>query len=108
LTDPALRDWIMTDMSSAPPAAALSAMREYLLQYITGEAAGMFDGLYVPVIDVNGKVEPIDYEANRRHMLSFDAIVIENADHFLMIDRPDEFNRALKKAIGMILKKQAN
>ena len=106
-TDPALREWIMADMSSAPPAAALSAMREYLSQYITGEAAGIFDGLYVPVIDVNGKVEPIDYEANRRHMLSFDAIVIENADHFLMMDRPDEFNRALGRAIEMIPEKTA-
>jgi pimeloyl-ACP methyl ester carboxylesterase len=105
-TDPALRDWILGDMSSAPPAVALSAMHEYLSQYITGEAAGIFDEVRVPVIDVNGQLEPIDYEANRRHMSSFDAIVIENADHFLMADRPDEFNRALEKAIGMILKKQ--
>jgi pimeloyl-ACP methyl ester carboxylesterase len=105
-TDPALREWILGDMSSAPPAVALSAMHEYLSQYITREAAGIFDEVPVPVIDVNGQLEPIDYEANRRHMSSFDAIVIENADHFLMADRPDEFNRALEKAIGMILEKQ--
>jgi pimeloyl-ACP methyl ester carboxylesterase len=105
-TDPALREWILGDMSSAPPVVALSAIREYLSQYITGEAAGIFDEVRVPVVDVNGQMEPIDYEANRRHMYSFDAIVIENADHFLMMDRPDEFNRALAKALEMILKKR--
>jgi pimeloyl-ACP methyl ester carboxylesterase len=104
-TDPALREWILGDMSSAPPAAALSAIHEYLSQYITGEAAGIFDEIRVPVIDVNGELEPVDYEANRRHMYSFDTIVIENADHFLMMDRPDEFNRALEKAIEMIMQK---
>jgi pimeloyl-ACP methyl ester carboxylesterase len=104
-TDPALREWILGDMSSAPPAVALSAMREYLSQYITGEAAGIFDEVRVPVVDVNGQLEPVDYEANRRHMYSFDTIVIENADHFLMMDRPDEFNRALAKALEMILEK---
>jgi len=106
-TDPALREWILSDMSSAPPVVALSAMREYLSQYITGEAAGIFDEVRVPVVGVNGQVELIDYEANRRHMYSFDAIVIENADHFLMMDRPDEFNPALGKAIEMILEKKA-
>jgi pimeloyl-ACP methyl ester carboxylesterase len=105
-TDPALREWILGDMSSAPPAVALSAMHEYLSQYITGEAAGIFDEIRVPIIDVNGELEPIDYEANRRHMYSFDTIVIENADHFLMMDRPNEFNRALEKAIEMILQKR--
>jgi pimeloyl-ACP methyl ester carboxylesterase len=105
-TDPALREWILGDMSSAPPAVALSAMHEYLSQYINKEAAGIFDEVRVPVVDVNGELEPIDYEANRRHMYSFDTIVIENADHFLMMDRPDEFNPALGKAIEMILEKK--
>jgi pimeloyl-ACP methyl ester carboxylesterase len=106
-TDPALREWIMADMSSAPPTAALSAMREYLSQYITGEAASMFDGIRVPVVDVVGEIEPIDYEANRRHIASFDAIVLKQADHFLMMDRAEEFNLALAKAINMILGKKA-
>jgi pimeloyl-ACP methyl ester carboxylesterase len=38
-------------------------------------------------------------------MFSFDAIVLKGADHFLMLDRPEEFNRALEKAIHMILRK---
>ena len=104
-TDPQLREWILSDISAAPPAVALSAMNDMMSQYITGEAAKIFDEIRIPVITVNGDLWPVNYEANRRHMFSFDAIVLKDADHFLMLDRPEEFNRALKKAIHMIIKK---
>ena len=38
-------------------------------------------------------------------MFSFDAIVLKDADHFLMMNRPEEFNRALEKAINMLSEK---
>jgi len=101
-TDGGLREWILSDMSAAPPPVALSAMREMMSQYITGEAAKVFEQIRIPVVTVNGDMWPVDYEANRRHMASFDAIVLKEADHFLMMDRPDDFNSALDKAIRMI------
>jgi pimeloyl-ACP methyl ester carboxylesterase len=101
-TDPKLREWILSDMSAAPPAVALSAMNEMMSQYITGEAAKIFDKLRIPVITVNGDSWPINYEANRRHMFSYEAIVLKEADHFLMMDRPAEFNQALEKAINKL------
>jgi pimeloyl-ACP methyl ester carboxylesterase len=104
-TDPQLRDWILSDISAAPPAVALSAMNEMMTQYITGEAAKVFEQIRIPVITVNGDLWPINYEANRRHMFSYNAIVLKKADHFLMMDRPEEFNRALDKAIHMLLEK---
>ena len=104
-TDPQLREWILADMSAAPPAVALSAMKEMMGQYITGEAARIFDQVRVPVVTVNGDMWPVNYEANRRHMASFEAIVLKGADHFLMMNRPKEFNEALEKAIARILKK---
>ncbi len=104
-TDPQLREWILSDVSSAPPAVALSAMNEMMAQYITGEAAKVFEQIRIPVITVNGDLWPINYEANRRHMFSYQAIVLKKADHFLMMNRPQEFNRALEKAIKMLLKK---
>jgi len=106
-TDPLIRDWILSDMSAAPPAAALSAMNEMLSQYISGEVATIFDEIRIPVVTVNGDQWPINYEANRRHMLSFDAIVLKDADHFLMMDRAEEFNGALEKAISMVMQKGA-
>jgi hypothetical protein len=95
-------------MSAAPPAVALSAMSNLMSQYITREAAKIFDELRIPVITVNGDMWPVNYEANRRHMVSFDAIVLKGADHFLMLNRPEQFNRALEKAISKILRNTVN
>ena len=104
-TDLKLRDWILADVSAQPPAIALSAMKEMMTQYVTGEAAKIFEKVRVPVITVNGDLSPVNYEANRRHMLSYDAIVLKKADHFLMMNQPEEFNRALEKAIQMLSNK---
>ena len=104
-TDPQLREWILSDISAAAPAVALSAMNEMMSQYITKEAAAIFDEIRIPVITVNSDLWPINYEANRRHMYSFEAIVLKEADHFLMMNRSDDFNRALEKAINTIPRK---
>ena len=106
-TNGQLREWIMADMSAAPLSVALSAMEELLAQYITGHAAQIFDELRIPVMTINGDLWPIDYAANRRHMVSFEAIVLQGADHFLMMNRPDEFNKALEQAIKAIVEKEA-
>ena len=105
--DPALRDWILADMSSAPSSVALSAMEQMMNLYITGEAAKIFKDISAPVVCVNADLWPVNTEANRKHMRSFDVIVIAQTDHFLMMNRPDAFNPALAKAIGMILDKAA-
>ena len=42
-TDPQLREWILSDMSAAPPDVALSAMTDMMSQFITGEAAKLFE-----------------------------------------------------------------
>ena len=72
---------------------------------VVGEAAAIFKQVRIPVISVNGDLWPVNYEANRRHMVSYQAIVLPKADHFLMMDRPEDFNRALSKAIHMLLEK---
>jgi hypothetical protein len=40
-------------------------------------------------------------------MKSFDAIVLQKADHFLMMNRIPDFNQALEKAILMVTEKHA-
>ena len=40
-------------------------------------------------------------------MFSFDAIVLKEADHFLMMNRAEEFNHALETAINRILQQSA-
>lgn len=99
---PLLRQWILADMAAAPPNVAISALREMMDQYITGEAAQIFDQIKAPVATVNSDLWPINYAANRRHMHSFTAIVVEHSDHFLMLNRPDDVNPALQQAIDLV------
>ena len=101
-TAPELREWILADMAAAPPAVALSAMRHMLAQFVSGDAAKIFADVRVPVVGVNGDLWPIAYAANRRHMASYDAIVLAGADHFLQLARPAEFNRALAEALRRV------
>ena len=98
-TDPALREWILSDMAAAPPRVAVSAMENMLGLYLTGETARIFEGLKVPVITVNADLWPVNAEANRRHMHAFKAVTLKGTDHFLMLGSPDRFNAALEKAI---------
>lgn len=98
-TDKGLSEWILSDMSSAPPAVALSAMNEMLIRYMTGEAATVFEKIKAPVICVNADVWPVNPEANKRHMQSFESIMLENTGHFLMMAQPERFNPALEKAV---------
>ena len=102
--DTLLSNWIIADMSSAPQSIALSSMEEYLEQSITGEAAKIFDDIVIPIWVVKGDLWPVDYEANRRHMQSFEVVELKDADHFLMLNRPDEFNDALMQAIDILTK----
>ena len=99
--------WVGGLGSKAVAAVAMSAMDEMMGQFISGEAAKVFEQVRVPVISVNGSLWPINYEANRRHMLSYDAIVLDGADHFLMMNRPAEFNAALEQAIQRLLEQRA-
>ena len=98
-TAPELSEWILSDMSAAPPTVALSAMKDMLSLYRDGGMAKLFDEVRAPVRSVNGDAWPVNYEANRRHMTSFDAVILKGADHFLMLARPEEFNTALEQTI---------
>jgi pimeloyl-ACP methyl ester carboxylesterase len=101
-TESELREWILSDMSAAPQAVAVSAIAAMTGQYVTGEAANVFEAIRAPVIVVKGDLWPADAAANRRHMASFDVIELKRADHFLMLDRPDAFNAALETALQRV------
>lgn len=100
--DAALAEWIRADMAAAPKDVALSAMRQYMAQWISGAAPAVFAELPLPVVAVCADLWPVNAEANRRHMHSFEAIVLEGTDHFLMLGAAEEFNRALAEAIAKI------
>ena len=101
-TDADLAAWIEADMAAAPSHVAVSAMRGYMAQWISGAGPALFEELPLPVVAVCADLWPVDAEANRRHMHTFEAIVLEATDHFLMLGAAEEFNRALEKAVAKI------
>ena len=100
--DADLREWILADMASAPPAVALGAFDDMMALYASGEIAALFDGGAIPVVGVYADMWPVDAEANRRHMASFDYLVVPDTDHFLMLRDADAFNVALGEALARL------
>ncbi|EWH03046.1 alpha/beta fold hydrolase [Halomonas sp. BC04] len=99
-TDPELRDWVMHDMAAAPPEVATSAMEDMLARHADGEAARHFEELTIPVVTINADLWPTDIEANRQLLPEFDAVIMEETDHFLHMAKPEAFNRELERMIG--------
>ncbi len=102
-TDPELADWIRNDMAAAPKEVAISALREHLGQYVTGEAAQAFQDIKAPVYCLNATLWPTSTESNRKHMTSFDVVLMENVGHFPMLEQPQKFNEELARIITRIL-----
>jgi pimeloyl-ACP methyl ester carboxylesterase len=101
-TDQQIMNWIKEDMSSAPQDIAVNAFANYLGQYVTGEAAVIFDEIAVPVVSINARLWPTSPEDNRNHIKNYHLFYIENSGHFPMLENAKEFNRLLKKAINTI------
>jgi pimeloyl-ACP methyl ester carboxylesterase len=101
-TDRRLMNWIKEDMSSAPKEIALSAFRNYLGQYVDGEAANVFKDITIPVVSINARLWPTSPEENRKYIKNYQLFYIEETGHFPMLERPEEFNMLLEKALDSI------
>ena len=101
-TDQQLVNWVKEDMSSAPKEIALSAFRNYLGQYVSGESAIVFEDITIPVVSINARLWPTAAEENRKHIKNYQLFYIEETGHFPMLEKPDEFNMLLEKALNSI------
>jgi pimeloyl-ACP methyl ester carboxylesterase len=101
-TDQQLVNWVKEDMSSAPKEIALNAFRNYLGQYVSGEAAIVFKDITIPVVSINARLWPTAAEENRRHIKNYQLFYIEETGHFPMLEKPEEFNMLLEKALNSI------
>ncbi|CAH6801608.1 hypothetical protein VCHA34P121_100184 [Vibrio chagasii] len=94
--------WVTQDMASAPPAIAINQFRNYLGQYVTGEAHRVYENVNVPVILVNARLWPTDSEANKKHIKDYSIYYIEDSGHFPMLEQPQQFNTTLMKAVKSV------
>lgn len=94
-SDAELVDWVVTDMSAAPPEIAVDA----LVHAVSNERAilaGLRE-LTAPVVAINADYRPTDIEALRRHGVK--TVLMPGVGHFLMMEDPDTFNRLLSETI---------
>ncbi|MBN2590279.1 MAG: alpha/beta hydrolase [Sedimentisphaerales bacterium] len=98
-----LSNWIINDMSSAPRKAAINMLEEYVGAIADKKTIDIFKEVKVPVICINADLWPTNIEANKRYMTSFDVKIMKGAGHFLMLERPEEFNSLLDSSIKEII-----
>jgi pimeloyl-ACP methyl ester carboxylesterase len=95
-SDPTLVEWVVADMSSAPPEIAVNVM-EHAINNDGAILAGLRE-LRVPIVAINPDHRPTDTEALRRHGVT--AVTMTGVGHFAMLEDPAMFNRLLGDVIG--------
>jgi pimeloyl-ACP methyl ester carboxylesterase len=63
--------------------------------------------IQAPIRAVSADKFPTNVEVNRRHMRGYEAVIVEGTAHYLMLEKPDRFARALDEALGQVLAAQA-
>ena len=105
---PELKKWIINDISCEPSYVAISTFKEYVTKFENKGIANIFKEVKVPVRCVNADLWPTNPEANRKYMSSFDVTIIKGAGYFVMLERPDEFNKNLNNYIKEIIRINSN
>lgn len=75
-----------------------------LLEGFSGyDMAAQVQAVRAPIRALNSDLWPTNVEGNRKHAPGYEAVIMESTGHFLMLERPEEFNRHLAGLIeGLI------
>jgi pimeloyl-ACP methyl ester carboxylesterase len=101
---PELRKWIIDDISCQNADAGISAIKEYVHRYDNLGMANTYKQIKVPVRCVNADLWPTSPEINRKYISSFDVTILKGCGHFVMLERPEEFNKNLNKYVKELVK----
>ena len=98
--DPALFERIAADMSAGQPEIGIALLRGY----IENDAAATFTAVpaAIPIRCINSTMYATNVEGNRAYHEDFEVITMEGVGHFLMIERPEEFNTHLAQVVAAI------
>lgn len=56
----------------------------------------------VPIWAINSKAFPTAVDVNRKHALSFEVILMDGVGHYPQVERPEEFQRHLRRVIEAV------
>jgi len=94
-SNPDLVEFVVNDMSSAPPAVAISSL-ESSFNYGREITRDLIE-LRSPVVALNPDNEPTDIESMQRYGVK--VVVLPGLGHFLMLEDPNLFNETLASII---------
>jgi pimeloyl-ACP methyl ester carboxylesterase len=94
-TDSELAAWIRRDMAAAPPRISTPALRS-LIRYDEFAALATLD---VPAAAINADIQRTDVDALRRARPGFEVVIVDDTGHFLMMEKPGEFARELRRVV---------
>ncbi len=95
-SDPGLVEKITKKMASRPQHIIEGAARNLNNYHST---TTRFTELQIPIRVINSFRNPIDKEAGKRYVSSFEVKLMENVGHFVMIEDPEMFNQILDNFI---------
>ena len=98
-SDPDLVEWVVADMSGAPPEVAVPAL-EHAISNDKAILAALPE-LTVPFVAINPDCRPADVEALQAH--GVEGVLMPGVGHFLMMEDPDTFNRLLEQVIDELM-----
>lgn len=93
--NPKLVEWVVFDMSAAPPETALDALHHSISN--DGPIVERLRELTLPVVAINPDDGSTDIESLERYGVN--TVLVPGVGHFLMMEDPNAFNVALGEAI---------
>lgn len=100
-SDPDLVKWVGEDMAAAPLAAALGSLRAYCV-YNSSKIQQALQEVETPICGINSDKYPNNIEEVRKYKLSYKVRFMTGIGHFVMMERPEEFNHLLEETIDEI------
>lgn len=102
--DPELKNWVVAKACATNRPAALALMRDFK----NVDLPQMFKDAGVPIRAINAAPIPgkpgfaTNIEGNRKYA-DFDAVLMNGVGHFLLLEKPEEFNRILRSTIESLM-----
>jgi len=96
--DPKVVARVEADALAGEPART-AAILESLFTYREDLA---LEGLAMPIVAIAADRRPVALDHNRAHAPQFDARVLKDTSHWLMLDKPTEFQRTLREVVESI------
>jgi pimeloyl-ACP methyl ester carboxylesterase len=93
-----VRERVLGQALAMSPAVSIALLR----QVWTYDPLPALREIQAPIRAVNADKFPTNLEVNRRHMQGYEAEIVEGTAHYLMLEKPDRFARALDEALTKV------